>query len=180
MNVRLELTYHEIARRLLLKQQDEEICQAMGLKATSLKNLTKRPDFRAIIDELRQRSYENVDGSIKAQATDLTTRIKQDATESYDRLLALLRSSASESIVRDVAQDLLDRAGYGRAEKEVKATIQIGPLETSVLVDALRREREAHELNKDKDLPGLAKPIREGLDAGRENLSKGPTGPTQV
>jgi transposase len=177
MNARLELTHHEIARRLLLRQSDEEIAQAMGVKVTTVKRLQSKPEFREILEQVRGQAYSGLDKRIEEERTDLASRIRQDAAESYDRLLALLHNSQSEAIVRDVAQDLLDRAGYGPKREEAKTVINIGPLETSVLVDALRREREAHEKLGDKDPLSLAKPIREGLinATGRKDESQGPT-----
>lgn len=175
MNVRLELIYHEIARMVLLHRSDEEIAQRTGLKPKGIKSILQKPDFRQILDALRTNSFVSTDKTIENQNEDLATRIRADATESYDRLLSLLRGSQSESIQRDVAQDLLDRAGYAKQDKSQAPVIVFGPMEAGALIEALKREEAAHLLNKDKDLPGLAKPVREGLDERRSNASEGPT-----
>jgi hypothetical protein len=173
MKARLELVYHELARRMLLRQTDDEIGQHMGLKTQSVKRIQDNPQFREVLESLRDKSYQGLDRSIENKAKSMIERITEAADESYDRLRVLLKTSSSEQIVRDVAQDFMDRAGYGKATPTNQTTVNIGSLEASVLMDALRREREARELQDGKDPKNLAKPITEHVESrdAKKNLN---------
>lgn len=169
MKARLELVYHEMARRMLLRQTDEEIAQHMGLKHQSVKRIQENPQFREVLESLRDKAYQGLDRAIENKAKSMVERISEAADESYTRLLVLLKTSQSEQVVRDVAQDFMDRAGFGKAQPTNQTTVNIGSLEASVLMDALRREREARELQTGKDPKGLAKPILEHVEDRKAN-----------
>jgi hypothetical protein len=177
MRARLELLHHEIARRLLLKQSDEEISQATGLKLATVKRTQEHPEFRDLLDRLRDKHYVGVDAVIGEKVKSITEQLQGVAQESFNRLEALLKSS-SETIVRDVAQDFLDRAGYAKATPAMQTVVNIGTLEAGILVDALKREREARTLQGDKDLLKLAKPISEHANERRDNASEESARPT--
>ena len=164
MKARLDLVYHEIARRMLLKQTDEEIAIHSGLKLASVKRMQDNPQFREILEALRNKAYAGVDRAIEGKTKSMVERLSEAADESYDRLRVLLKTSSSEQIVRDVAQDFMDRAGFGKAQPQNTTTVNIGTLEASVLMDALKREREARALQGDKDPLKLAKPITEHVE----------------
>jgi hypothetical protein len=169
INVRTELIYHEIARRLLLKQDESEICQAMQLPQKSLDHIQKRPDFRILVDQLRDKAYRGVDKTINESARSLTEKIAEVAVESFDRLQALLRTANSPTLIKDIAQDFLDRAGYAKTQPLNQTVVNIGTLEASVLTDALKREREARERLDGQDISRLARPIKETFDERRNN-----------
>jgi len=160
-NVVLDLTYNEIARRLLLHQQPEEIAQAMNLNLSTLKQALRRPDFRKVLQELKDKTYEGVDKAIESDVRNIRQEIVDMAGPSLNRLKTLLEHAASEGIQKDVAQDFLDRAGYSKAP-ETKPAIQviISPIEADVIATALQKEKEGRQRLENLELQ-LAKKAKE-------------------
>jgi len=167
MKARMELLHHEVVRRLLLKQSDEEIAQHTGLKLSTVKRMQDHPEFRDLLVKMRDKHYAGVDAVIGEKAQSMTEQLQGVAQDSFNRLKALLGSS-SEAIVRDVAQDFLDRAGFGKAAPAPQTIIHIGPLEAEVIAGSLKREREARELQGNKDPLKLARPVEEHATERRD------------
>jgi len=154
--VEYHLVFHEMARRLMLKQEPEEISQAMGIRLSTVKNTLRKPEFKRVVKELQEKVYRQTDRELMDEARDIRAELQGLAGESLDRLTALLRSAASEAIQKDVAQDLLDRAGYGKhVPEDAKVNIVINPIDADVIATALRKEREGQQKLRGED---LAKP----------------------
>lgn len=137
----LEVTYQEVARRLLLKQSEDDISQQMGISMTALHGIMNRKDFQFLFHDLQTKLYKPIDERLSQETRNLRDEIEKAAFDSFDKLLLLLKNSSSEAIAKDVAQDMLDRAGYGK-QAEAKTVINIGALEASVLVEALKKEEQ--------------------------------------
>ena len=157
----LEVVYHEVARRLLLKQTEDAICQDMGITRPALLGVMNRGDFKQIFYDLQAKSYAPIDQQLQLQTRNLRDEIQQAGFESYDRLMALLRTSASETIVKDVAQDMLDRGGYGKKVEDNRTVINIGVLEACAITEALKKEEEGKKLLGEKTTLQLTKPVDE-------------------
>ena len=152
------LVYNEVARRLLLKQETSEISQAMCVPETALATLIRKPAFQAVLQELQTKMYKGVDSTLASDARNLRDELQQAAFTSFDRLVALQKSAASESVVVNISQDLLDRAGYGKTSKIVEERIvRIDTLEAEILTSALAREKEGRELLNAKGVDDLLK-----------------------
>lgn len=164
----LEVTYQEVARRLLLKQPEEAIAQGMGISIPALKGILSRQDFKQIFHDLQSKMYSTVDAHLLSQGRNIRDEIEQAAGASFDRLMALLKESSSESIAKDVAQDLLDRAGYGRKAEDSRTTINIGTLEAAVLVEALHKDEDGKRRLGERTVLELTKPVKEHADAIRD------------
>jgi hypothetical protein len=138
--------YNEVARRLLLKQEVSEISQAMCIPEDALKALMRKPAFKEMLAQLQAKVYQSVDASLASDARNLREELSQAAFSSFDRLNTLLKTAASEAVVVNIAQDLLDRAGYGKTSKIIEErVIKIDPLEAEILTAALAREKEGRE-----------------------------------
>lgn len=175
--VRFDLLCHEIARMMLLKLTDEQICDRTNLKPTSLRRLQSQPHFRQILNDLRDKSFQQVDDTIALTRRDLKPDLQRAAEESFDRLEAILMDDATEkSLVRDIGQDFLDRAGYTRKPDAGPIQINIGTLEAAVLKGALDLERQARERLEAHDK--LVKPVKEHAAERGNPSSEPPTGPT--
>jgi len=156
--VEFELLYHEVARRLLLKQNVEEIALASGLHKDTVINLMRRPRFRTILDELREKAYRPLDKQIEANKRNIKQEIQDVAGESLDRLKHLLVAASSETLSADIAKDFLDRAGFGKqlvAKDEI--TIKVDELTASILATALQRERQGRERLERLENPPLVR-----------------------
>lgn len=145
----LTLTYHELARRLVMHQEVEQIAQGMALSPNQVKAAMLRPEFTVILDQVRDKAYEGVDKQIQSETRNIAQEIKDASGDSLDRLKSLLEGS-SDTIGMHVAQDLLDRAGHGGKQVAAPLTqIIINPIEADVLATALKKEREGEARLRD-------------------------------
>lgn len=153
-----ELTFHEMARRLLLKQSAEQISQAMGIKLDIVKRTLRKKEFKKVAMDLQEATYRGLDQELKDDARDLRSEIQEAAFDSFDRLKELLHYGAGEAVVTNIAHDFLDRAGYGKQKSDAPAVnIIVNPIDADILATALDTERKGRErLEKKGDL-NLAK-----------------------
>jgi len=131
------LTHHEVARRLQLGQEPQEIAEAMCMRVELVEALIRRPAFKALLAELTDKQYEGLDESIKEKTRDIQAEIDEQCGESMDRLTALLKSAASESVQMHIAQDFLDRGGYSKGAQEPTTVIQGQPFTFTSGVECL-------------------------------------------
>lgn len=140
----LSITYHEIARRLLLKQETSLIAQAMCIPEETIKTVMRRPSFTAYLSELETRLFQTTDQGIADKSRNLREELEAAAYKSFDKLKDLLEMASTESLQANIAQDLMDRAGYGRTQKvETEQVIHIDPITADVLLSSIRKEKEA-------------------------------------
>ena len=145
-NLVLELTYHEVARRLLLKQQPREIAEAMHMRIEALNTMLKRREFRCVFDALSARAHEPLDQAIDQRSRNIRREIEDHAAFAFDKLKDLLSGAHSEVVQKDIAQDFLDRAGFAAAAPtQPQIQVVINPLEAEVIASALDRERQGRE-----------------------------------
>jgi len=157
----LDLTYNEVARRLLMHQTPAEISQKMALKLGTLTQMMRRPDFLVVMEKVRGKTYEGVDKQLEDDAKSVRQKIIDIQDDSFDRLEHLLKNAASEGIQMHIAQDFLDRGGHSKApERSPQIQININPIEADVIADALHKEKQGRE-RLEKLTITLAKPPKE-------------------
>jgi len=145
--VQFSLVYYELARRLLLKQDVPLIAQAMGIPEPTVQRVMRKPAFQAVLQQIQDKTYATVDQHLTSQARNLREEFETAAYASFDRLTHLLAKAESESVQMNVAQDLLDRAGYAKVQKvEAVETLKVDPITADVLVTALKKEEEGRRL----------------------------------
>lgn len=148
--VESEIIYHELARRLLLKQSIPEVAQAMRMKPQTVQAITRRDDFREVLEQIRKGAYRETDHRLKEDARNLEKEIRRAAVDSFDVLQELLVKARSEGTKMRVAQDMLNRAGYQQKEERAQVNIQINTTDAQVLAETLQKEKEARKrLQKD-------------------------------
>jgi len=158
----LELTDHEVARRLLMHQTPVEIAQATGLKPDTVKNRMRHPDFQAVLANVRDKAYEGLDQLVKDEKRNIKADIDDIAGASFDRLKHLLTAAKSETVQMNVAHDFLDRAGHGKQqERTPMVNINIGHIEADVITTALKREQEGRERLEHTKVVELAVPAKQ-------------------
>lgn len=140
--ISLELTYHEIARRRLLKQSRENIAQATGLRLNTLQAVERRPAYRRILDKLRDKTYTGLDNALIGEKRNLRQEIQDVAEDSFDVLKDLLHTAAGEGVRVNIGQDFMDRAGYHKAPAVPVVAIQVNRTDAEVITEALDRERK--------------------------------------
>lgn len=143
--VELELIYHEMARRLLLKQSLPEVAQGMKLPLPRVQELTRREDFKEVLEALRDDTYSDTDKHLKETARNLREEIRRAAEDSFDTLQELLYAAKGEGTKVKIAQDMLDRAGYGAEEDRPQVHIAINTTDARVLTETIRAEQEAQQ-----------------------------------
>jgi len=161
MKLMLEVTYQEVARRLLMKQTEDDISQQMGISLRALQGIMTRAEFKSIFHTLQAKIYKPVDDQLVQQTRNLKDEIDKACYDSFDRLMILLKNSSSEAIAKDVAQDMLDRGGYGKKVEDNRTVINIGALEASVLVEALKKEELGAKLMGDRHPTELTRGVDE-------------------
>jgi len=183
--VQLTLIYHEIVRRMQLRQTPEQIAQAMGIPLGTLRQTLARPDFKKVAAQRVEQTYEGFDQVEKDKVRNLHDEIDNAAEKSMDRLKVLLDSS-SESIRMKVSHDFLDRAGYGKKEPDApQLIVQVNPIDAEAIATAMALEREGVKRLKGKDPHLLAQPASDvkrhpfvkEIDGKSEDASPGASEP---
>jgi len=148
------LTYHEMARRLLRHQTSEEIASAMSMPLDTVKRIMQKPAFKKVCLDLQEKRFEDVDRELKAEARNLHQELKQQAVKAYDLLKDMMTSAAHEGLRVNIAQDLMDRAGYRRTPEERPTVVMnINPIDADVLATALAKEQKGRKALEIKELP---------------------------
>lgn len=160
--VTLTVIYHELARRVLMKQSPEEMAQATRIPPVTLRQMLRRPDFKAVLEEVRDKTYLGVDKQLESDARNIQQEIRENAApKAYDKLMHLLDNAASEGVQMKISQDLLDRAGIGEARDTGSKTIfNIGPVEAGVIMTSLKKEESGRKRLEALKIE-LAKPVKE-------------------
>jgi hypothetical protein len=142
--LQLELIYHDIARRLIMKQPLEDIARAIGVKESSVKRALRNTVFQDILKQVTERSYLKLDSQIQDAKANIRERIEDAAQKSLGKLLFLLENAASESVQLNAAMTLLDRGGYSnKMQVEQTQHVMFDSLTGSVIMDALNKEAVA-------------------------------------
>jgi len=164
----LEVTYQEVARRLLMKQSEDAICQGTGLSLSALHGIMSRGEFKQLFHTLQTKMYKPIDEHLDQHTRNLKNEIEEACFDSFDRLMKLLKLSNSEAIIKDVAQDMLDRGGYGRKVEDNRPVINIGVLEAAVLVEALQKEDAGARLMGTRTTGDLTRAVGEHAKERRD------------
>lgn len=175
-HVMLEVIYHEMARRVLLHQDAAEIAQAMRINPNTVAQMLRRDDFKRILEEVRDKTFEGVDKQLESDARNIQQEIREEAApKAYDKLMHLLNHAKAEGIQMRVSQDFLDRAGISSRPPEAPGIqIFIGPTEADVIATALKKE-EAGRTRLEAIRIELAKPVKELDHPNNQSQSSGTT-----
>jgi len=146
--ISLDLLYNNIARRFLLHQSPEDISDATGIKLSTLQAMTRRPAFKAIMNQVKENAFAGIDTSIVSEKRNMRVEVIQAAEDSFDMLNELLQTAAAETTKVKIGQDFMDRAGGAfvkKAEEIEQPVININIVDAEVLTDALEREKKGRE-----------------------------------
>jgi len=171
------LLYQEIARRLLLHQDVAEISQAMALPIPLIERTLRRDDFKNLLNNLSTQKFAEADRLIEGEGRNLRAEMEKAAVGSFDRLLQLQQTAASETLVAHISMDFLDRAGYSKVQKvEATTEIHIDPITAEVLTSALKREEQGRLALGSRTPEGLAmeaQKVEIGKHASPTNTNQG-------
>jgi len=147
----LDVTYHEVARRILLGQEPNEIAEQMRIPHDRVEQILKRPKFKTLLEELRSNQYEEFDEALKAKTRDIQGEIEEECAASLDRLRTLAKEAASETVRMHIDQDFLDRGGFGKKSQEPTTLVQINQTDAIVIATALKKDKAGQERLKGEE-----------------------------
>jgi len=151
IQARQYLRYGEIARRMMLGQSAEEISTEMGLTKQWIYKVTQHPAFRARLQQLEKDAWAKFDEAMQRDSRDLHSRIEDAAEEAFEELLDIMRGSEDGRLRGNMAQDIMDRAGYGAVKKvALRGMITLDPSQMELISGVLK------ELEGDKPKPERA------------------------
>jgi len=103
--------HHQMARLLLLGYTNKEVAEVLGCTPQNVSDVRNSPVFQEKMAVLRDAADD--------EAVDVIGQMKKDAGKSL-RILEQMRDgelTQDAKLRAQVAQDLLDRAGYGKIQK---------------------------------------------------------------
>lgn len=129
--------HSEIARRLVLGQTQSNICRELGMSTSRMSMIVNSPLFKLEVLKLERERDSNT--------VDVTKQIREAAPDCLDVLQRVMYTSKSERLKVDIAQDILDRAGYNAIQKTVGIQVSTDGMQDSELRDLLTKRLERVE-----------------------------------
>lgn len=99
----------EILRRTVLEQPLEEMAVETGILPEKIKEIQRSPLFKDMLRDMQDR-LDTIVG------VDVARRIRGYAPEALDTIYSTMKQSKEEKLRFTSAQDILDRAGFSKAE----------------------------------------------------------------
>lgn len=145
--------YHrEIARRLVLGEMQSDIARALGLSINRMSVIVNSPLFKLEVKRLEQ--------SRDAGVADVQQTLQSISPIALEVVERTMYSSKSETLRFSAAQDVLDRAGFGKTSKVI--TNVTGHVTHSNLSEAELRQLVIERVQRIKDEAGQrAKELRD-------------------
>ncbi len=109
---RLKPRHREIIRRLVEGKRPVDIAKQMGIGPQRLSVIMHSPSFVAGLERFMDETDRTV-----------MERIESLSPEALDKIRDMMRKAKSESLQSKMAMEILDRAGYGKVEKEAVLTM---------------------------------------------------------
>lgn len=136
--------HRAILRRVILGESGREIAEALDMSTQIIHEITTSPLF---IAEKTRAERDIVD-----RVTDVKARIVKAAEPAMDTIESILNGRAAltniTNLERMAAQDILDRAGFGKIEKKIVAHTDMATL---IRIAHERRTGQKEERDEDSD-----------------------------
>lgn len=137
------LYWAEVVRRLKLFQTPAQIAGIMGMSPYTIRAWIKDPRFVEFAQSMDYTLHEGIDIGL---VDDLQRAIEDTAPRAFERLCEILDFSDDERLRASTAQDLLDRAGYGKVQKvQAAVAVKLHPETTQLLSAALSEARQIRQ-----------------------------------
>lgn len=140
-----ETRMREIARRATWGQTHTEIMAEMAIPYHTFYGIVNKPEFKAFQHELEIATYAELDKRHRERLETVQSIAKKESVTAIMTLVALMNASASESLRRDCANDVIKHSGEG--EKERPIVVNIGTKVVQLLVNAAREDDERRTIN---------------------------------
>ncbi len=117
---------------------------AAGLKNVEIEAVTGYSTSRVsvILHDPRAREViRETESFVSGRIDDVALRLQLLANEALDKITDLMRDSTDEHVVQRSAFSILDRAGYGKIEKQISIQAQISDKAAEVLASAAVESR---------------------------------------
>ena len=136
----IELRAKEIARRMLWGQAQSEIQSEMGLTYAQIKYTIESPAFKEILRGLQQLTYQQLDERFREEMETVQSRARRESLGAVDVLIGLMKQSASESLRRECANDIIKYSGQDDANR--RPVIQINQATVNLLHQTAKEDDE--------------------------------------
>lgn len=109
--------HYKILDLCLSGYTNKEIAEAVGMRQTQVSIVTRSPNFQHELALRRERINEQRDTNLASVQDDATNILKDQARSAAMKLTGLL-DSENEGIVRQSANDILDRTGHSKVIRQ--------------------------------------------------------------
>lgn len=138
--VSIELRTKEIARRMLWGQPQSEIQAELGLSYAQLHRITDSPAFRETLRGLQTLTYQALDERFKEEMETVQSRARRESLTAVETIIHLMKTSASENMKRDAANDVIRLSGQDDASR--RPVIQINQATFTLLQQTAKEDDE--------------------------------------
>jgi hypothetical protein len=109
--ISIELRTKEVARRLLWGQSHGEIMGELGLTYAQFNHTISSPGFKETLRGLEQQAYQQLDNRFREELETVQSRARRESLTAVDTIIGMMKTSASENMKRDCANDIIRLAG---------------------------------------------------------------------
>lgn len=138
--VSIELRTKEIARRMLWGQPQSEIQAELGLSYAQLHRIVDSPAFRETLRGLQTLTYQALDERFKEEMETVQSRARRESLTAVETIINLMKTSASENMKRDAANDVIRLSGQDDASR--RPVIQINQATFTLLQQTAKEDDE--------------------------------------
>ncbi len=113
----MKARHYEIARRLILGQSQGEISRELGVTESWLSMICNSPLFKVVLGRLNEARDRDT--------LDVAKQLSEAAINAVEIEERIMYTSTSEKVKMAAAQDIMDRAGFGRVTKSLNVTAHV-------------------------------------------------------
>jgi hypothetical protein len=125
---------------MLWGQPQSEIQSELGLTYAQLKRILDSPAFRETLRGLQTMAYQELDERFREELETVQSRARRESLTAVDILINLMKTSASENMKRDAANDVIRLSGQDDASR--RPVIQINQATFTLLQQTAKEDDE--------------------------------------
>lgn len=141
VNARLLPRHHQIMDLYIAGKNNKEIVAATGVSYRQVLNIVNTPQFQNAAALRRDRIEDVVEERIIQEADAVQAIIKANTLTAINKLVDLTEQSDNDSVARQAANDILDRGGYPKVQRQEtknESTLVIDSEQAKLLEVALK------------------------------------------
>jgi hypothetical protein len=119
----MEQRREQIARRLIWNQPVKQIIEELNITYGEFRHTTQNSQFEELKTRIAKELWSALDEKYRKEMGAIQFRAKETAGEAIDKLIILMRSSASESLQRECANDIIEYSGEASRKNDKPAIV---------------------------------------------------------